>query len=167
MHGPLNNSSGLCDRDIHDTFYRCPFSISAAQESDEFREVLRDCCADIAHETSMELLQRYRDEARTLQVSNALRWLYRNFHSANPGCSVWIHLVKVLLNIFEQFKFLEWKGCTSWSTKLSEARSAELAHAFPANALASVWPDVTLKELDFPWCLNEWQAPKAGSLMAL
>lgn len=38
-------------------------SVSAAQESDEFREVLRDCCADIAHETSMELLQRYRDEA--------------------------------------------------------------------------------------------------------
>ncbi|CAL1133619.1 unnamed protein product [Cladocopium goreaui] len=69
-------------------------------ESDEFREVLRDCCADIAHETSMELLQRYRDEAR----------------------------------------------------------SAELAHAFPANALASVWPDVTLKEMDFPWFLNEWQA---------
>ena len=38
--------------------------ISAAQESDEFREVLRDCCADIAHETSLELLQRYRNEAR-------------------------------------------------------------------------------------------------------
>ena len=38
-----------------------------------------------------------------------------------------------------------------------EARSAELAHAFPANALGAVWPDVTLKEMDFPWFLNEWQ----------
>ena len=39
-----------------------------------------------------------------------------------------------------------------------EARVAELAHAFPADALASIWPDVTLKEMDFPWFLNEWQA---------
>jgi len=69
-------------------------------DSTDFREILRDCCPDLAERSSMELLQRYRDEAR----------------------------------------------------------SAELAHAFPANALGAVWPDVTLKEMDFPWFLNEWQA---------
>ena len=33
------------------------------QESNDFREILRDCCPDLAERSSMELLQRYRDEA--------------------------------------------------------------------------------------------------------
>ena len=41
----------------------------------------------------------------------------------------------------------------------AEARSAELAHALPAESLTAVWPDVTLAELEeHGWFLNEWQA---------
>ncbi|CAE7663345.1 unnamed protein product [Symbiodinium sp. CCMP2456] len=41
----------------------------------------------------------------------------------------------------------------------AEARASELAHAFPANSIEAMWPDVTIDEVHKePWFLNEWQA---------
>ena len=37
-------------------------TIFFCQDSTDFREILRDCCPDLAERSSMELLQRYRDE---------------------------------------------------------------------------------------------------------
>ncbi|CAJ1406645.1 unnamed protein product [Effrenium voratum] len=75
--------------------------VLAFLDSSDFREALRRCCAELLPLSALELLKRYR----------------------------------------------------------AEARSAELAHALPAESLTAVWPDVTLAELEeHGWFLNEWQA---------
>lgn len=63
MKFALLNDCDICDMQRFGQRFgqRCSDHLFC-QDSTDFREILRDCCPDLAERSSMELLQRYRDE---------------------------------------------------------------------------------------------------------
>ena len=100
MKFALLNARDICDMQRFGLFWSVCSDHMFCQESNDFREILRDCCPDLAGRSSMELLQRYRDEADRVGTMHhaslkSTKWPVRPWNLSCDECD--FNLISMLI----------------------------------------------------------------------